>query len=163
MRLRLRSPSCGCLDITSEGELRAVTLPNWNQIVKDQTVSAPQRELWVKVCDFVRGPRRLRIEAAGTWSYEPNSTCGPDGSPAEGFEDGNLHKAAVRGCLLAKVGGSCGDTPGDGKIQAVGSYCVFEVPDGTSGALFLTMNDSPKRFHMHGGELKITLSDAPIA
>ncbi len=70
MRLQLRSLSCGCLDTTSEGDLRTVTLPNWNQIVKDQSISAPQRELWVRVFDFVRGPRRLRIEAAGTWSYE---------------------------------------------------------------------------------------------
>lgn len=139
-----------------------MTTPQWTILVNTVNLPAPTTTLWVKVCDFMRGPRRLKIEATGTWNYDPASSCAPDGSPSEGFEDGNLHKQALRGCLLAKVGGSAGDTPGDGKIQAAGSSCAFEVPDGTSGAVFLTMNDSPKRFHLHSGSISFTIYDAAI-
>ena len=140
-----------------------MTAPNWTDIVTQQPINAPQTELWVKVVDFVRGPRRLCITATGTWNYDPQSSCGPDGNPAEGFEDHNLHKSALRGCVLAKVGGSCGDTPGDAKLQAIGSYCVFSIGEDVSGALFVTMNDDPKRFHLHSGTLTLTVSDAPNA
>jgi hypothetical protein len=103
----------------------------------------------------------LRIEAKGEWDVLEGAACGADGDPTQGFDEGNLHKTALRGCLLAKVGGSGGDIPGDGKIQAAGSDCTFDVPEGTGGSLFLTMNDNPKRFHSHSGTLTVTVWEAP--
>lgn len=138
-----------------------MTEPNWTDIVTQQAVNAARDKLWARVCDYICGPRKLRVQATGTWNYDPHSPCGPDGCPQEGFEDNNLHKSALRGCLIAKVGGGAGDTPGDGKIQAVGSFCVFEVAQDVRGALFLTMNDSPNRFYLHCGSLTVTISEAP--
>jgi len=135
--------------------------PNWTIILTNYALRAPSSTLWVKVLDYVQGPRTLRIQATGPWSYGGPATCGPDGDPALGFEHGNLHSNALRGCLLAKIGGSGGDTPGEAKIQAVGSDCVFDIPENVSGALFLTMNDHPKRFHLHSGRVIVTISDAP--
>ena len=135
--------------------------PNWTIILTGYSLRAPSSALWIKVLPYVRGPRTLRIQAAGPWSYAGDSTCGPDGDPVLGFEPANLHPHALRGCLLAKIGGSGGDTPGEAKIQAVGSDCVFDIPENVSGALFLTMNDDPKRFHLHSGSVIVTISDAP--
>jgi hypothetical protein len=135
--------------------------PPWIEIVIAQEVNAPTARLWTKVCDFVRGPSRIRIQALGTWKYDLNRETGPDGDPANGFSEANLAKSALRGCLLAKVGGSAGDTPGEektGKIQAVGSYCVFDIPAESVGPLFLTMNDDPRRFYLHSGTLTVTVS-----
>jgi hypothetical protein len=137
--------------------------PNWSVLVPAKAVNAPKKELWLKVCDFVRGPRRLLVEASDEWKYDPNSSCGPGGDPSEGFDDRNLHKSALRGCLVAKIGGSAGDTPGSDKLFAVGSYCIFEIPENVGGSLFVTMNDDPKRFHLHEGSLTIKVSEAPLA
>jgi hypothetical protein len=138
--------------------------PTWFEIVRAVEVPAPSDTLWVKVFDFVRGPSRLRIQAGGTWKYDLHTDSGPDGNPADGFDDTNLAKWALRGCLLAKVGGSAGDTPNEGgtsKVQAVGSYCVFDIPAEVAGGLFLTMNDNPRRFHLHAGKLTVTIATAP--
>jgi hypothetical protein len=137
--------------------------PNWSTLVASKTVNVPKKELWVMVCDFVRGPRRLRVTANGKWKYDPDSECGPEGDPSEGFDDRNLHKSALRGCLVAKVGGSAGDTPGSEKLFAIGSHCVFDIPENTGGSLFVTMNDDPRRFHLHDGALTIEVSEAPLA
>ena len=134
--------------------------PNWSEVASVQ-IQAPRWELWVRVMDFVRGPRRIRIEASGRWYLEYDMYCGPDGRTDDGFDEKSLHKAALRGCLLAKIGGSAGDTPGDGLMKAVGSYCVFEIGADMSGALFVTMNDRPERFYKHSGELTVTVYDAP--
>lgn len=137
--------------------------PNWSTLVASKAVNVPKTALWVQLCDFVRGPRRLRVTAKGEWNYDPDSKCGPDGGPSEGFDDRNLHKSALRGCLVAKVGGSAGDTPGSEKLVAIGSYCVFDIPENTGGSLFVTMNDDPRRFHLHDGALTIEVSEAPLA
>ena len=134
--------------------------PNWNDIVSLQ-IQAPRWELWVRVADFVRGPRRMRIEASGRWYLDYDTSCGPDGRTDDGLDEKNLHKSALRGCLLAKVGGSAGDTPGDGKVLAVGSYCVFEIGAEVSGALFVTMNDRAELFYKHSGTMTVAVYDAP--
>jgi hypothetical protein len=136
--------------------------PQWTPLVIAQPLDAPRAQLWVRVCPFVRGPRRLLIQATGAWYYDSTRICGPDGNPADGFSDANLHKSALRGCLLLKVGGSTGDTPAAEKLLAAGSYFVFDVPDGAAGPLFATMNDDPKRFHLHSGSVIVTIAHAPI-
>ena len=137
-----------------------MTQPNWNEMVKDKAVAANPNLLWVRVCDYIRGPRKIMIKAEGTWNYDSRAACGPDGNPGEGFSDANLHDSALRGCLIAKVGGSAGETPGKGKIQAVGSFCSFEIGADAAGALYLAMNDAPKNFYKHSGTLTVTISEA---
>ena len=137
--------------------------PNWSVLMSEKDVAAPKKELWFKLCDYVSGPRRLLLEAKEKWKYDPDSECGPDGDPGEGFDERNLHKSALRGCLIGKIGGSAGDTPGPDKLFAIGSYCVIAIPADAAGALFVTMNDDPRRFHLHDGTLKIKVSEAPAA
>lgn len=137
-----------------------MTEPRWTPVVKDKLLNAPVDTLWAKVIDYVRGPRKLKIEAEGNWQYDLGKQCGPDGKPTEGFSDDNLHKAALRGCLIAKIGGCAGDTPGSEKIFAVGSFSIFETGD-VSGSLFVSINDDPKSFNKHSSKLKITVSEAP--
>ena len=135
-----------------------MTDPKWSEPAKKEIEAKPD-VLWVRVVDYIHGPRKVKIEATGTWSYAPRSACGPDGNVAEGFDDGHLLKTAARGCLIAKVGGSAGDTPGSEKIQAVGSFAIFEIGD-TGGALFLAMKDKPQNWDRHSGKLEISISDA---
>jgi hypothetical protein len=136
--------------------------PNWDTVA-DKKVAAPKDFIWVLVVDYIRGPRKLKFEATGSWTYEAGVTCGPDGAPREGFHNSNLHKSALRGCLLAKIGGSPGDTPGSDKIWAVGSYSVIEISDQVSGGLFVSMNDDPRRFPLHDGEIQVKISEASSA
>jgi hypothetical protein len=137
-----------------------MTQPNWTPVIEHHTVNAPKASLWVKVADYIRGPRKLKIEASGHWNYDDAKQSEADGEPSEGFSDNNLHKSALRGCLIAKVGGGSGDSPGSEKIFAVGSFAIIDVGD-VSGALFLSMNDAPKNFRSHGGSLTVSISEAP--
>lgn len=138
-----------------------MTQPNWTPVITHHTVSAPTTSLWVKVDDYIRGPRKLKIEATGRWNYDGEKQSEADGEPTEGFSDNNLHHSALRGCLIAKVGGGPGDTPGSDKIFAVGSFAIIDVGD-VSGVLFLSMNDAPKNFRSHSGSLNVSISESPL-
>lgn len=137
-----------------------MTEPNWTALGQAQDVPAPRKVLWVKIHDYVHGPHKLKIEATGNWDYDEDKSCGPDGRISEGFSDANLHKSALRGCLLAKIGGSAADNPGSDKLYAIGSYGVI-IPGESAGPLYVTMNDEMKNFTKHGGSLHITLAEAP--
>ena len=112
-----------------------MTQPNWTPVITHHTVNAPTTSLWVKVDDYIRGPRKLKIEATGRWNYDGVKQSEADGETTEGFSADNLHHSALRGCLIAKVGGGSGHTPDSDKIFAVGSFAIIDVGD-VSGALF---------------------------
>jgi len=74
--------------------------------------------------------------------------------------------------LIGKVGGSTADlpetSPASGgsytgrKVFIVGSYAVVTLGKDDNGPLFLTMNDAPKNFGDHKGELSILVEEAPV-
>lgn len=137
-----------------------MTTPKWASLVSNHDVVATTEALWVKVSDYIRGPRRLRIQAAGEWNYTEQKTCGPDGNAAEGLPEKGLLATAAVGCLIAKVGGSAGDTGAAGKIFAAGSYAIVEIAADAQGALFLGMNDVPQNFDGHSGYLTVDIDYA---
>jgi hypothetical protein len=137
-----------------------MTEPKWTALITKQSVDVPKNALWVKVLDYIRGPRKLKIEVTGDWNYDASKPSGPDGVPSEGFADANLHKSALKGCVIAKVGGSAGDTPGSDKLFALGSFTILDIGD-VAGALFLSMNDAPANFHSHSGAVTVSISEAP--
>jgi hypothetical protein len=133
--------------------------PNWTMLVENKNFNAPTETLWVRIVDYVRGPRKLKIQVTGTWSYDSSTQCGPDGISTDGFADGNLHHTALKGCVIAKVGGCPGDTVTSDKLFAVGSFSIFNIGD-AFGALFLSMNDAPANFHNHSGSLSVSIFEA---
>ncbi|MBI4591574.1 MAG: hypothetical protein HY725_22340 [Candidatus Rokubacteria bacterium] len=139
-----------------------MTQPNWQPLAKDPyKVPAKPKGLWTKVCDYVEGPVKLKLEADGEWEYS-KKRCGPDGAPQEGLVTDTLVPSAPLGALVGKIGGSSADKPDVSKVLvfAVGSYCVVSLDNTARGALFLTMNDVVGRFDEHDGEVSVTISEA---
>ena len=151
-----------------------MTQPNWSELVTGVTLPARPDGLWTKVCDYVAGPRRLRIRATGIWDLAttPAAPCGPDGNPVSGSTGLLLLPTALPGSLIAKIGGGTADywvpatgastpaTPTSILIFPVGSFCTIDIPSAVSGALFLTMNDLPNGFPNHGGGISIDIYES---
>jgi hypothetical protein len=137
-----------------------MTEPPWATVEAPQSIIAPSAALWVKVADYIHGPRKLKIVATGTWNFDLGRPCGPDGEPSEGFADSNAHHGALKGCLIAKIGGSAGDNPASDKLFAIGSFAIINIGD-AAGTLFVGMNDAPVNCRNHSGGLTIAIWDAP--
>lgn len=161
-----------------------ITQPSWQPLVAEEDGTAkkiriPARPsgLWTKVADFVPAKQKLKIRVVGDepmWTYDPDKACcGPDGAPLAPVT-GTLAPWALTGCLLGKVGGSASDitTPPAAAgtpavtgpplfVFAAGAFCVVQVPDAISGALFLAMNDAPSGFQKHSGGLTVEIHTAP--
>jgi len=141
--------------------------PSWREIVKDLDVRAlPASGLWNVAFGYVSGPRKLKIEAKGTWGVTPDRPYGPDG---DRFSSDAVEKCLCpivpRGALIAKIGGGTSDRTGF--IIAVGSLCTFDLADPAApnitpvrGTLFLAMNDEPGKFREHTGNLLATIWEA---
>jgi hypothetical protein len=139
-----------------------MTQPNWQVLTGvPHSVPAKPRGLWTRVCDYIEGPVKLKLEANGEWAYS-KKRCGPDGAPQEGLVADALVPSAPLGTLVGKIGGSSADKPdvSKGLVFAVGSYCVVSLDNTARGALFLTMNDVVSRFDEHDGEISVTISEA---
>ena len=161
-----------------------ITQPAWHALVVEEDGTAkkikiPARPsgLWTKVADFVPARQKLKLKVLGDapmWTYDPDKACcGAEGATGASVT-GTLAPWALAGCLVGKVGGSASDitTPpaaagASGVIGpslfvfAVGGFCIVQVPDTISGALFLAMNDSPPNFQKHSGELTVEIHSAP--
>lgn len=136
---------------------------NWNPLtLLTDKVPARPLGLWTVVVAYVEGPVKIKIEAAGEWQFLPANSCGPDGHVVGGLIDGSLIPGAPVGALVAKVGGGTAEKPDSekGVVFAVGRFCVLTLPEGTGGALFLTMNDRVAWFQQHSGELTVTVAEA---
>ncbi|HLK67909.1 MAG TPA: hypothetical protein VKU19_30965 [Bryobacteraceae bacterium] len=140
---------------------------NWSRIVHELALPAlPEAGLWTAAIEFIAGPRKYKIAAAGQWELEEGRDYGPDGACFGGdIVDKCLNANAPRGCLIGKIGGGTADRTG--YIFPVGHLTVIEVPETPvaagpgRGTLFLTMNDEPARFPNHRGELRINIWEAP--
>jgi hypothetical protein len=146
------------------------------------TVDANPPGVWQRVLDYVGGLRLLRLRVvnedakgaavATTWYQGTGDEAGPDGkftSAAGGAaKTGLLLPSALRGALIAKIGGSTADLPdpaapaapyGTKRVFAVGSYCVVNLSAAEAGPLYLAMNDSPDSKHEHAGTLHVAIEE----
>src|SRR5579871_1851791 len=117
--------------------ITSLTEPNWQLIVTIQKLLAGPAGLWTAVVPFVAAPRRLKIEASGSWQPAPTGQpCGPDGQITAPGVAGMLLSSALQGCLIGKVGGSPGDAtfippsptpvPGAPFVFSVGSFTTLD-------------------------------------
>jgi hypothetical protein len=145
-----------------------MTKPNWTPLVGGVSVPANPVGFWTKVYDYVSAPRRLRIVARGSWNMGALK-CGPDGDLASG--GGGLVGSALVGSLIAKIGGGTADFAmpsaaaptlpvGSPLIFPVGSFCTIDLPQGASGALFLTINNIATAFPHHGGAVNVDIDES---
>jgi hypothetical protein len=136
-----------------------MTEPAWLPMkLKTDKILAKPDALWTLVCEYIKGPMKLKIEANGTWEYSPTKCCGPDGSRQAGFLADALNPSAPLGTLIGKVGGSPADKPTSSFVA--GSYVVVALDDKSEGALFFTMNDQVGHFEDHDKEVTITVHQA---
>jgi hypothetical protein len=140
-------------------EERNMTEPIWLPLIlKTDKVLAKPAALWTLVCEYLKGPLKLKIEATGSWKYAPTRFCGPDGSRLAGIPSDALNASAPLGALIGKIGGSPTDKPATSFV--VGSYTVIALDEKTEGALFLTMNDRIGHFEDHEQEVTVTIQQA---
>ena len=141
-----------------------MTQPSWRVVAEGLSVPArPEGGMWTLALEYVTGPRKLKIAARGVWRMFGEKECGPDGEGFGEAMDKCLASTAARGSLLAKVGGGTADK--SGSIFPVGRIAVIELPEPASaaavrGALFLGMNDDPRKFADHSGEIAVDIWEA---
>lgn len=136
-----------------------MTEPAWLPLkLKTDKIVAKPDALWTLVCEYIKGPMKLKIEATGTWEYSPTKSCGPDGSRQAGFLADALNPSAPLGTLIGKVGGSPADKPTSSFVA--GSFVVVVLDDKAEGALYFTMNDQISHFEEHAKEVTITVQQA---
>jgi len=135
--------------------------PIWRPLpLKTNKVPAKPSAVWTLVHEYVTGPCRLRITAAGKWKYRPGKECDADGVREEGFTQEMLNASAGLGALVGKIGGSPAGKA-DGTLAFVaGSYVVLAFDDKVEGALYLTMNDEPKLFDQHDLQIEVAIDEA---
>ena len=136
--------------------------PIWRPMpLKTSKVPGKPSAVWTLVHEYVTGPCRLRITATGKWQYRAGKECEADGVRDAGFSQEMLNQAAGLGALVGKIGGSPADKGGDAKLSFVaGSYVVLAFDEKVEGALYLTMNDEPKHFDQHDGQIEVAIDEA---
>ena len=136
-----------------------MTEPIWTPLqLKTDQISAKPLAIWTLVCDYVKGPLKLKVEATGTWDYSPSKSCGPDGSRQGGFPANALNPSAPLGALIGKIGGSTADKPLSSFV--IGSYTVIALDDKAEGPLYFTMNDQIEHFDDHDKFITIVVQQA---
>ena len=114
----------------------------WEHVATDLSVPGKPSGLWTLAVPFVAGPSVAKVIATGSWTYAANQRCTADGvrMPQGVVRDACLNTSALVGSLIAKIGGGSADVAGT--IAGVGHHGTLVVPEGTSGPLFLTINDT---------------------
>jgi hypothetical protein len=83
-------------------------------------------------------------------------------------KNGLLPVSALRGALIAKIGGSTADVPdpsnpttpyGSKRVFAVGLFCVVSLAAADAGPLFVAMNDSVGSKSGHAGTLQVAVEE----
>ena len=150
-------------------------------------IPAKPAGLWELGVEYVGGSRLLRMQVVGhdekgnktgtTWHADKDLESTADGlsndpTPAQTPEkkpEALLNRAARRGALIAKIGGSTADIPDGGspgtpygtkKVFAVGSRCIISLASSEGGPLFFTMNDWPECFANHDGVLHVLIEES---
>jgi hypothetical protein len=131
---------------------------------KDQIeVKAKPDGTWTWAYDYVKGPALIKFEATGEWRYSPAKECSADGDLNSMISAKNciLPDAPV-GALIVKIGGSTAGAK-DGKLFLAGREGLVEIDQGTSGPIFLTINDELTGMSDNDGVIKVKISLKPIS
>jgi hypothetical protein len=149
-------------------------------------VPAKPSGLWELAAEYVGGSRLLRMRVVGqdekgnktstTWHVDKDLESPADGLSSdpcaaqkpEKKPEAILTRAARRGALIAKIGGSTADIPDAGSLSTpygtkrvfpVGSQCIITLASTDGGPLFFTMNDWPECFATHEGSLYVKIEE----
>lgn len=133
----------------------------WEHVATDLSVPAKPNGLWTLAVPFVAESSIAKVIATGSWTYAANQRCTPDGvrMPQGVQRNVCLNPSALVGSLIAKVGGGSADV--DGTIVGIGHHGILVVPEGKSGPLYLTINDTIDGIEDNGGELAVQVFVAP--
>jgi hypothetical protein len=154
--------------------------PTWRQIAPASgTLGVPsaQGKRWTLALDYLPPQKLIRIVADDSVTIElaQGARSGPDGDPALTFDSGGstLPVAhAPRGALIGRIGGSTADMsqpkaseaatiPSAAMIFfAAGRDCIFRIPAGVEGGLFLSVNETAERIGHVAGAFTVTIYEA---
>jgi hypothetical protein len=149
-----------------------MSTPTWREIAKIDVPAEPG-VVWTPALDYVTPGKLYLIKVdpdangnAQKWSPESGEPCTADG-------DASLTQsttaAPLPGCslgaLIARIGGSTADMPGDKEkllLFSAGRHCVFLQPADTakSGALYLGVNDASSSAAKLKGKLVVHIYSA---
>jgi hypothetical protein len=126
-----------------------MNIKDWQHVISFNPSIAPTLESpWIKLVDYIVGPKILKFEAAGQWQcLEPPQAgpCGPNGYVGLTWPAANLLlPTSAPGALIGKLGGSSVDAK-DGSIFGIGTYALVVVPDKTIQPVFIGINGAPTK------------------
>jgi hypothetical protein len=131
----------------------------WTEVVKDLDVPARPAGIWTLALPYVPPGTKLKIESSGTWKYDANTPCGPDGDITRP-NTGALSDKAPLGALIGKLGGSSAGLSDTTNVFAAGSFAIYDTGQ-NAGPLFFTINVPPTKFPPPGTDkIKVTISEA---
>ena len=157
----------------------------WTTIETDAVPPpGPFNPLWSLVIEAVVDWKTLRLHADGSWTIAGGVRSGPDGVGVAVDASLLLLPDCSPGCLVGRFGGSSvGPSPaaapsrttGDGSgmpatrtgapavqpgIFPIGRDCIYKVPDGVVGPLFVGFNMVSRPLTI--AELKLTVQGANL-
>jgi hypothetical protein len=121
--------------------------PTWKLLKEVDVAAGPA--IWTRAVDYIADVVTLKFESSGTWNYDQQNVCGPDG--IANITGSELMKAdEPLGCLLGKFGGSTAGRK-DGTPFVVGAFAICILPPPAAlgaaapspGPLYLGMNRKP--------------------
>jgi hypothetical protein len=132
----------------------------WTNIAEFSRPAGPFDRLWLLATETVTGFSHLRLTAEGSWTFPPGSgsECGPDGALGLSLVPTALLAAdCAPGCLVGRLGGSSATIapppptqeqlddgiavpPSVTGIFAIGCECLYKIPEGVHGPLFVGFN-----------------------
>jgi hypothetical protein len=153
----------------------------WIDIAEFKWDKGPFDRLWMLAAETVTGYSHLRLSAQGSWTFPPGSgsPCGPDGGLGLSLAPTALLASDyIAGCLVGRLGGSSaaiapqpitgGDQAGGGAgtqsvagLFAIGSECLYKIPEGVHGPLFVGFNWSSRPIEVVE-MLKLTIRGATL-
>lgn len=137
-----------------------MSVEGWTSLIENlEVIARPESGLWTVAYELVEGPCELMISATGTWHYaEAGAECGPDGARVSAITSSRcINDSGPVGALIGKLGGSTAAV--EGTVQFVaGRFCVVSIEEGTGGALFLTINDTPAGLFDNCGALTVCVA-----
>ena len=153
-------------------------MTQWTELGKFTLGTGAVDALWLLALETVTGHTHLRFSATGSWTFLPGSglSCGPDGGAGLSLAPAAfLVSDCLPGCLIGRLGGSSASilgappsiaaqstaettqapAPAPAGLFPIGSECLYKVPDGVHGPLFVGFNVRSRPITVQALELKI--------
>jgi hypothetical protein len=119
-----------------------VDTKDWRELPGLEDPNFLVKEPWIKILDYVIGPKILKIQVQGQWSLLGPGVreCTETGHPGLAFpSDRLLLPDSAPGAMIGKLGGSTADYK-DGTLFAIGSYAVVFLEEKKILPLFVGIN-----------------------